>query len=190
MRQDKNCVPPKRSLGQPSARWRAFEKPLTMPKIVGLVTIVLCCCACATARKTTPAQKDSYCRTSDTVVSRVQRVSLRPVPQEQAQLTLALDSLRALPQGAVFRAEKGRATVVVERRRDTVVVWALCDSLWQRCEYYEQVVAHLQEEVAQHELRTTVERSSKGLRKWLEGFVVGLMAALVGGGLIRLLLKV
>lgn len=59
---------------------------------------------------------------------------------EEVTLTIETDSLKALPEGASYRAQSGRASVEVKKGRTagTLVVYASCDSLQRLVEEYER----------------------------------------------------
>lgn len=60
------------------------------------------------------------------------------IPQSEVRLSIPMDSLRKLPKSAEFRGKKGQANVIVRKGGDTIYVYAICDSLQRRCDYYER----------------------------------------------------
>lgn len=49
------------------------------------------------------------------------------IPAASVELAIASDSLRALPEGALYRQSAGRAHIEVRRVRDTIMVSGGCD---------------------------------------------------------------
>ena len=103
------------------------------------------------------------------------------VAQEEAQLEIPLAELSNLPEKAAFRAKHGRASATVEKRGDTIVVYATCDSLQRQCEYYERQMASYKKALAQqkNEARTEKERSSNPWKMLLIAFIAGVATGIV-----------
>lgn len=65
-------------------------------------------------------------------------------------MTIASDSLRRLPEGAVYADKSGQARVEVSRKAATateperIYVYASCDSLALQCERYERTIRNMQ----------------------------------------------
>ena len=85
----------------------------------------------------------------------ITETSLTPVkvPMSAVSLTLNLDSLRLLPQGAGYTARKGQARVKVSRRAPTemeperIVIEAGCDSLELVCARYAKTISTLKRQL-------------------------------------------
>ena len=74
----------------------------------------------------------------------VQTTTLReyaePVPEEQTDMTIPMQNLLDLPDGAKYSAQNGRASVEAEKHGDKIVVRGRCDSIARRCTYFENCV--------------------------------------------------
>lgn len=63
-----------------------------------------------------------------------------PVPEARTDMTIPMQNLLDLPDGAKYSAQNGRASVEAERRGDHIVVRGRCDSIARRCTYFENRV--------------------------------------------------
>lgn len=89
-----------------------------------------------------------------------------------------MDSLRALPEGALYGSRNGRASVQVARVGDTVYVDAVCDSLMAQCEWYEEIIRSQARSIDEMSRKEQEERMSSNdtgrALKWaLAGFLLG-----------------
>lgn len=75
-------------------------------------------------------------------MKRVQTVTL---PMQEVTLSIPIDSLRKLPQGATYSARNGRASAQVSYRHDTLLVSSISDSIQSCVEYNERLVAKWQQ---------------------------------------------
>ena len=55
-----------------------------------------------------------------------------PVPEEQTDMTIPMQNLLDLPDGAKYSAQNGRASVEAEKHGDKIVVRGRCDSIARR----------------------------------------------------------
>lgn len=101
------------------------------------------------------------------------------IPKSEVSLTLRMDSLRKLPDGAAYTAHSGQASVNVSRSPDaeSVVVYASCDSLQQLVWWYEQELSHTRSGTSEssqtEEVRTEEERRSWPVRIMIIAFFAG-----------------
>lgn len=165
-----------------SARWRVSGKLLTLLTVASIMMTAPFLLGCATSRKAsvgTVASVKLAC--ADSLRSEVRRIWLEGVAQEEAQLEIPLAELSNLPEKAAFRAKRGRASATVEKRGDTIVVYATCDSLQRQCEYYERQMASYKKALAQqkNEARTEKERSSNPWKMLLIAFIAGVATGIV-----------
>lgn len=156
-----NCMRQEKRSARSSARLLAFAKLLTVPTVAVTVMTALFLSGCATPRKIVSSamaeQEREASRTgsvrhlsgdsaSEVTEIRTEAVS---VPKSEVKLTIATDSLRKLPVGAVWREHSGQASVEVSRKAATateperIVVYASCDSLLLQCERYERQMRNL-----------------------------------------------
>lgn len=59
------------------------------------------------------------------------------IPKQEASLTIAIDNLRNLPNGAKYRETDGRTSVEAERQGKRIIIRGQCDSIARRCTYYQ-----------------------------------------------------
>lgn len=106
---------------------------------------------------------------------RLEKVEM--VPQSEVRLAIPLDSLRQLPQTAEFHGKQGQANVIVRKGGDTVYVYAVCDSLQRRCDYYERIAAQYKTAL-EKQTETASEDHSNGIRTALVLFLIGVVVGL------------
>ena len=113
------------------------------------------------------------------------------VPQSQVTLEIPIDSLRRLPQKAEYRTKSGQANAVVQYRQDTIVVYAICDSLKLQCEYYENVAATYKEayEDLQNIVQEEKEQRSNPIKIALISFLVGVVIGILLTIIVKLKFK-
>lgn len=113
------------------------------------------------------------------------------VPQSEVTLTIRTDSLAHLPEGAVYRAHEGQASVEVSHLSATateperIVVYATCDSLLLMCEEYERTVWQLNERI--HRMQENIQKRAEQqiaqnearIKTLTRGFVTGLLVGMV-----------
>lgn len=114
-----------------------------------------------------------------------------PVPQSVAKLQVTTQSLRELPPLAEYRTKSGQATAVVKVQNDTVVVYAICDSLQRMCEYYEMKATSAEEAYNNLQLQVQQENEKKvnPVKIALISFWIGFIACLVLLIIIKLRLR-
>lgn len=112
------------------------------------------------------------------------------MPQSEVTLTIRTDSLALLPDGAMYRAHDGQASVEVSHLSATateperIVVYATCDSLLLMCEEYERTVWQLNERIhqlqenSQTRLEQQIAQDEARLKDWTKGFLWGLLAGM------------
>lgn len=144
--------------------------------------IVLFLSGCATSRKASMATEESVRQVSaDTLRSEVRQTWTETVPLEEARLEIPLAELVDLPEKAEYRVRNGRASLAVQNKGGTIVVYAACDSLQRRCEYYERQMASYKNALEQqkNEAKTEKERSSNPWKMLLIAFIVGVATGTV-----------
>ncbi|WP_288149381.1 hypothetical protein [Bacteroides acidifaciens] len=79
--------------------------------------------------------------------------SLVIIPPSLAELTIPMDSLRRLPQGAVYSEKQGQATVTASRKNDKIVITASCDSLQNLCYQYEEELVRIRDQLQKEQTK-------------------------------------
>lgn len=109
----------------------------------------------------------------------------------EVNMEIAINSLRKLPEGAVYTAQSGQANIKVshqmatEKEPEKVYVYATCDSLELQCERYEKTVKSLKQHISALEQKNeTIEKNPPNAfltaLKWLLfGFVIGATATAI-----------
>lgn len=191
---------------RPSARWPACARPSTTLTAAAIVTIALCLTACGASRKSlkssTALHAESVSRlVADSTASVTETRLTAPVkiPASAVELEIPADSLHALPPGAVYTAKKGRASVKVSRRAPTatrsevLAVTANCDSVEVLRIQYERKVESLKRQLAEsagasafrQTSETSLEQRPDGVKRRLKLFLLGLLAGMASGSLIK-----
>lgn len=62
------------------------------------------------------------------------------VPEERTDMTIPVQNLLNLPEGATYSAQNGRVSVEAQRQGDRIVVRGKCDSIARRCTNFENRV--------------------------------------------------
>ena len=105
------------------------------------------------------------------------------------KLTIPADSLRKLPDGAVYRGKCGQAYLTV--RNDgcgIIVAEASCDSLQQLVLWYEEELARIRSET-KNEISNDVQTEEKRPPSPVRVFTWGMVAGLLVGMLLTMKLK-
>lgn len=102
-------------------------------------------------------------------------------------MEIPIDSLRKLPEQAEYRAKSGQANAVVKFKRDTVIVYAICDSLQRQCEYYEQLAATYKEKY--DNLQCQVQEEDEKRLNPVKTAVISFLAGVVIGVLLTIIVK-
>ncbi len=140
---------------------------------------VLFLSGCVTSRRLTASTEESVIRESaDSLRREVRLMWSESVPREEARLDIPLSALADLPDAAEYRASNGRAVATVQNKGGTIVVYATCDSLQRRCEYYERALSSYRSALEQqkNEAKTEKERSPNPWKTLLTAFIAGLAA--------------
>ena len=159
--------------------------------------IALCLSGCASTRKSVNTEMSVSHAASrldvDSTVSVVESWQTPvTVPMSSVSLTLPLDSLRMLPQGAGYTAKKGRANVKVTRKAPTktepeqIIIEANCDSLQLVCARYSKTISTLKRQLqsAQNSNKMLKEKAKESSGNTflmrLKYFSAGLLSGIIG----------
>nr|DAI99787.1 MAG TPA: hypothetical protein [Caudoviricetes sp.] len=184
MQQEKTCRPT-------SAKWRDCARPLTLPTVAAIMMTVLCLAGCASSRKSTTVEKIQTETASADSASGSRRAGLvmAGVPASSVKLTIPADSLRKLPEGAVYRGKSGQANLTVgSDDSGNIVAEASCDSLQQLVLWYEEELARIRSET-KNEISNDVQTEEKRPPNPVRVFTWGMVAGLLVGMLLTMKLK-
>ena len=99
------------------------------------------------------------------------------------QLTIAADSLRKLPEGAVYRGKSGQANLTVgSDGSGNIVAEASCDSLQRLVLWYEEELARIRSETRNgtlNDVQTVEKRPPNRMRTFITGVLAGLLAGVL-----------
>lgn len=163
MKQKKNLWGPRRNSPGTLARWPVSVRLSTVLTLVSIVITALCLPGCATTRKTQTEQAQSRQTVTvhDTVQTFTRMIQTEPVPESRVEMTITVDSLLKLPQGATYHRKSGQAHAEVSIRGDTIYVTGTCDSLARQVEYYENLY-HTARDALENQSRESANAESKG----------------------------
>ncbi|MBQ6800217.1 MAG: hypothetical protein IJP08_03815 [Bacteroidaceae bacterium] len=155
---------------------------------VSILMLALFCSGCATSRKVSQTTTTNEVRAfEDSLKHEVRIVETVTVPQSEVKIEIPIDSLRKLPEKAEYRAKSGQANAVVKFKRDTVIVYAICDSLQRQCEYYESVAANYKE--AYESLHNILQEEKEQRMNPVRIAFISLLAGIVVGVLLTIIVK-
>ena len=104
-------------------------------------------------------------------------------------LTIPADSLRKLPDGAVYRGKSGQANLTVGTDgKGNLVAEASCDSLQQLVLWYEEELIRIRSET-KSEISNDVQTVEKRLPNRMRTFMTGVLAGILAGVLLTMKLK-
>lgn len=99
----------------------------------------------------------------------------------QVEMSIPMDSLRNLPEGASFQRKSGQANASVFTEGNNIVVVATCDSLQREVDYYENL--YLSTKAKLDKLKETVqtekEQRSNPVKIGFISLLVGLFAGVI-----------
>lgn len=102
------------------------------------------------------------------------------------KLTIPADSLRKLPDGAVYRGKSGQANLTVRNDGSgNIVAVASCDSLQQLVLWYEEELTRIRNET-NSETSNDVQMEEKRPPNRMRTFITGVLAGLLAGVLLTI----
>lgn len=108
------------------------------------------------------------------------------IPASAVKLTIPADSLRKLPDGAVYRGKIGQANLTVRNDGSgNIVAEASCDSLQQLVLWYEEELTRIRSET-QSETSNDVQMEEKRPPNRMRTFITGVLAGLLAGVLLTI----
>ena len=109
------------------------------------------------------------------------------IPASSVKLSIPADSLRKLPEGAVYRGKSGQANLTVgSDDSGNIVAEASCDSLQQLVLWYEEELARSE---TKSEISNDVQTVEKRPPNRMRTFITGVLAGLLVGMLLTMKLK-
>ena len=104
-------------------------------------------------------------------------------------LTIPADSIRKLPDGAVYRGKSGQANLTVGTDgKGNLVAEASCDSLQQLVLWYEEELTRIRSET-KSEISNDVQMEEKRPPNRMRTFMTGVLAGILAGVLLTMKLK-
>ena len=98
-------------------------------------------------------------------------------------LTIPADSLRKLPDGAVYRGKSGQANLTVGTDgKGNLVAEASCDSLQQLVLWYEEELTRIRSETKSeisNDVQTVEKRPPNRMRTFMTGVLTGILAGVL-----------
>ena len=166
------------------ARWPVLEKLLIQPETVLIVTIALCLTGCASHRKSMNREVRMETASADSASgSRRAGLMMAGIPASAVKLTIPADSLRKLPDGAVYRGKSGQANLTVGTDgKGNLVAEASCDSLQQLVLWYEEELTRIRSETrneTSNDVQTVEKRPPNRMRTFITGVLAGLLAGVL-----------
>ena len=111
------------------------------------------------------------------------------IPASAVMLTIPADSLRKLPDGAVYRGKSGQANLTVGTDgKGNLVAEASCDSLQQLVLWYEEELTRIRSET-KSEISNDVQTVEKRPPNRMRTFMTGVLAGILAGVLLTMKLK-
>ena len=111
------------------------------------------------------------------------------IPASSVKLTIPADSLRKLPEGAVYLGKSGQANLTVgSDDSGNIVAEASCDSLLQLVLWYEEELARIRSET-KSKISNDVQTVEKRPPNRMRTFITGVLAGLLVGMLLTMKLK-
>lgn len=103
------------------------------------------------------------------------------IPASSVKLTVPADSLRKLPEGAVYRGKSGQANLTVgSDGRGNIVAEASCDSLQRLVLWYEEELARIRSGIGTlNAVQTEEKRPPNPVRAFATGLLAGLLAGVL-----------
>ena len=99
------------------------------------------------------------------------------------KLTIPADSLRKLPDGAVYRGKSGQANLTVRNDGSgNIVAEASCDSLQQLVLWYEEELTRIRNETnseTSNDVQMEEKRPPNRMRTFITGVLAGLLASVL-----------
>lgn len=103
------------------------------------------------------------------------------IPGSKVNLTVSVDSLLKLPEGAVFRESKDRAHIEAKQKGGVIYITGTCDSLQRQVEYYEVLYHTARDalEQKQNELIQERQKRSDPLADPILIYVLGIVSGVL-----------
>lgn len=95
-------------------------------------------------------------------------------------LTIPVDSLPALPEGASYHGRSGQAGIEVCRQGDQIRVTGTCDSLEREVEYYSDLYCETLQQL--HEQQQRFQTLEKSWSNPVKTAFIGLIIGMITGG--------
>ncbi|MDR1984984.1 MAG: hypothetical protein LBQ28_09205 [Prevotellaceae bacterium] len=174
-----------------------------MKKLLLLLAIMLMNIGCIAQKKiietqqsTTTAKVETYIKI-DTFTKVTKETKTSTVPEAHTSISVAIDAVKQLPEGASFVSKESRATVIIKYSRDTITVDAICDSLQRLVSFYESEINSYKSNESDnntqyiHDSKTEITQKNTSIFSILRWFLLGVGAGgiafscLIGSNIIK-----
>lgn len=145
--------------------------------VIGL--FALCVQSCRTHGHIATASRTEDLR--DSLLSEIRVLKPIRIPESRVSLAIPTASLLDLPPSASYTQKSGQANVKVEQDKDTMRIYASCDSLQMLCEYYERELVRIRGQTMTDEKHTEQYSVSiqTALKYILSGFIAGVFITII-----------
>jgi hypothetical protein len=156
-----------------------------MKKYIIITAIIFLISSCASKKVTITTSRSenlTFEKTADsTFASRVvKEIKQEAVKADTATAAVAISAIENLPEGAKFVEKSGRASVILKRINDTVIITAVCDSLQRLIYSYELEIENYKGKTERKNIEiTTAETTYK--KKTYNPFLVFFLGVAAGG---------
>lgn len=139
--------------------------------IVSIILSVLLATSCRTTKENT-----SLHLADSLAWNRKVSVTLATIRPSLAELTIPMDSLRKLPEGAAYTKKSGQATLTLQLQGDSIHGIATCDSLQQSVFLLEEELHQARDRLKQSQ--TERKPAPNPLKPYLYGVLTGFILSI------------
>lgn len=172
----KKCARRMRNFTRHSPGWSV---PCHVPLLAAIGLTVLSAVSCRTQRTVERAtiQAGTLIR-GHTEYETLETVA-QAVSGDSVSLSIPMETMQNLPDGAMFTKKQGRTRVILKRKGDTVVAAAETDSIGQTVSRYERKALDSLSQRGQTTLRETSVKEKPPNNSWAAWVLVGIVGTIV-----------
>lgn len=160
-------------------RWRDSIRLSTRFLLAAIFPIALsmqsCCATKQIAQQIHREVKDSV------IIREVREITPVKIPESKVEMQIPVENLRKLPEGSSYTEKSGQANVIVKYipQKETVYVYATCDSLQVLCENLQRDLIRIRTDTEKEKTEIKVDNFKNGFR-W-GAISASLVAILIAG---------